>query len=200
MVTGSVTNSIFYNNELAIAAMGTSQPAIHNNLIFSNEIGIQAGNSTVLNPTTQITDNIICGNTFNVKAWTADTYVLNNCWCLEDSAEIAPTIYDFFEDSSLGIVFYVPYTALCESPTTGVAEVVQIAISASPNPFSDQLRIRSSTKEHTRLRLLNLSAQQVFEVDFDGELIMDTSTLPSGLYLYQVFSASGYASGKVVKH
>lgn len=79
-------------------------PLIENNSIIHNIIGIH-------NPVagTIIRGNNIVGNTVNsVTATTADVSASSNYWGTTDLAAVNKTIYDYYDDASLGKVFFMP--------------------------------------------------------------------------------------------
>lgn len=85
---------------------------ITNCRIEYNKVGL-AGSYPYAYSATSIHDNIICGNTYGLKWNSAYPYdISNNCWCL-DEANMPTTIYDAYDDPTLGIVSYDPIITGC---------------------------------------------------------------------------------------
>jgi Secretion system C-terminal sorting domain len=85
------------------------------NTIENNSIGINLNNSNCT-----ISCNKICNNTtYSVQYVTSSNFSIpNNYWCLPDSAAIQATIYDGYQNSSLGLLFFTPFDTIpCTSIT-----------------------------------------------------------------------------------
>jgi len=62
--------------------------------------------------------------------------ISNNCWCTNDSAEIANTIYDGYDDVSLGILDFVPFLS-CDSTAIPSSLFVNCSITASSDTICE---------------------------------------------------------------
>lgn len=66
---------------------------------------------------------------------------------------------------------------------TGLSEVSNINLSSQPNPFKDQLTIRSNTTGSYQINIFNAAGQIVYSTDGKNqEIIIDSSNWPSGIY------------------
>jgi hypothetical protein len=108
----TVTGNQFRYNGIAIHDYAQGPAAyISQNIIENNNYGIYLEGSA-----DYISCNSICSNTiYNLYySGTFNHYpVTHNFWCLTDSASIAATIYDAYDDISSGIVDFLPYDTSC---------------------------------------------------------------------------------------
>jgi len=82
----------------------------------------------------------------------------------------------------------------------GVNSSVFGSLSVHPNPVKDILTV-SNNEEITAITVTNLLGQKVMEDKMTGnELKVDTSGLPHGTYILQVFSGTRSASVKIIKY
>jgi type IX secretion system substrate protein/parallel beta helix pectate lyase-like protein len=202
LVVGTVTNSRFYNNHIAIATMNGNYPLLHYNDIYSNDVGIEAWNFGSPNPTTQITNNRICNNLINVKKiYNPDTYVIDNCWCLTDSVQIEATIYDFFDNSGLGIVYFSPFDTTCQNISSGISEPINnFTLKVFPNPFINSLNIALNNYEHSEITIYDFTSRKVINKSFVNSSSISTEQLSKGVYIYEVKCGNEFFKrGKLVK-
>ena len=87
---------------------------VTNNTIIGNTVSKGKGGGIHLSSQPSINYNNIHGNTpydvYNSNSkGSPDVDATNNWWGTTDEAEIQAHIYDWFDDSSLGIVSYIPY-------------------------------------------------------------------------------------------
>ena len=75
----------------------------------------------------------------------------------------------------------------------------KLVVTAFPNPFQDKIQISTKQAGGTVVRLIDLSGREVQVNRFFGEISLDTSALPPGLYVLQVVSGQRNAIYKVVK-
>ncbi len=122
----------------------SGQGTIANNTIVNNSAGNGRG-GVAISGHSDFNDNNIYGNTDYDLYSSADLDAENNWWGTADPAQITAHIWDWFDDSSLGLVDYIPYrtehnTAAPISPPTGLAatpSVSAIDLNWSGNPESD---------------------------------------------------------------
>ena len=83
---------------------------IQNNIISENNIGIEILPNVNSSDTSYIKNNTICNNSkYNLEWESPFSFSFpSNCWCSSDSAYIRSTIYDGYDNSSYGIVDYIP--------------------------------------------------------------------------------------------
>lgn len=127
---GPVENCLIYNNNTGIKSYG-SLSNINNNTIVYNDIGLEIVFELGVN-------NTICHNfTYNVKNLnTFNVDISNNCWCTNDSAEIATTIYDGYDDVSLGILDFIPFLS-CDSTAIPSSLFVYCSITSSSDTICE---------------------------------------------------------------
>ena len=131
----SIGNSDFMNNEVGLATRLTPGSFIKLNEFRGNRIGVQVGPNINNSSTAVFADNAICDNTdFNVEVLSNPGLLIdltNNCWCLTDSADIAATIYDFNDDTTVAEVEFMAnidtVTCLNDRVYPGDANYDQIA-------------------------------------------------------------------------
>lgn len=202
MVVGSVNNSVFHNNGQAISTMNNVHPQVHGCYVYENEIGIYAWNYNATNPVNQITNNRICNNVHNVKkVYDVDTYVVNNCFCLSDSSQIAETIFDFFDDGSLGLVFFTPFDTTCLDQFDGVTEHDSaLLVNVFPNPTDGMLNFSTEVNGLIDVLLYDSQSRLLLQRRFYRTCLVDLHELSPGVYVYEVSGPDGYLNkGWVVK-
>ncbi len=100
-----IANNIIKYGNVGIDTTFHGVDAITSNVIENNSVGI------VLNSTNPIiTCNKICNTQYNLKyATNFNRSVADNYWCTTDSTIIASTIYDGYDNVSLGLVSFTPF-------------------------------------------------------------------------------------------
>lgn len=197
LVDGKVTNSKFFNNNIAICTMGTNDPKLYYNDIQGNYIGIEAWNYST-NPTNQIMNNKICNTGYNIKkVYTSDTYVQNNCWCSSDSGQISNTMYDFFHASNVGLVFFMPFKTNCNNiSSVKIDQAESQTLKIFPNPTNGIFKIyapmqngiiKNTYSENYELIILNNIGKEIYyEKISQPETEIDVRKFNSGLYFVQL--------------
>lgn len=195
----TITHSTIFNNFIGVGIWQNT--TLHFNFIYQNTIGLNV-NYTSINPTNQITQNQICNNATNVKMYySSDFNALNNCWCLNNSAQIGATMHDFFAAAGLGIVNYTPFDTNCSL----IISVHKIAESNAnvliyPNPYIDKLNVKINTNEPTEIILYDIQSGKILEQTFTNTTAINTEQLAKGIYLYTVRNKNGIIkNGKVIK-
>jgi hypothetical protein len=203
LVVGIVTNSRFYNNHTAIATMNNNYPILHNNDIYSNDVGIELWNYGTSNSASQITNNRICNNIVSVrKIYDADTYLINNCWCSNDSIQIQSTIHDFFYNTAYGIVYFSPFDTTCQNISIGISETESLLkLSIFPNPVNDIFNIELASDTKALVVLYDLANRQIIKQKFTKSISLNFENLKSGIYFYNILFANGFEKkGKIIKN
>lgn len=111
LIKGFVDNCLITENVVGLqVGQNPTSLSITNNTIGFNEYGLW-----IDGPGAQISDNNICDNNlqnaYNNSA--SPINLRNNCWCLTDPDDIRSTIYDAFDDVSLGIASFEPFISNC---------------------------------------------------------------------------------------
>lgn len=207
-VTSQITNNIITDNNTQgspnLGGSGinlnggiTNVSMVSGNQITGNLWGItlQASVTTNLGDTAVATFNP-GGNSFTGNGNGGVTYALynntpnavpamNNCWdyvnYLSDSASIAAVIFDSSDISSLGPVYFQPFS-LCDI-STGIDQVVaEDALSIYPNPSGGDVTIRSE-QPLDHYALYNTNGQLVRSGQWRSDRTVVLNDLRTGLYL-----------------
>ncbi len=173
-----VKNNISYNQigiEEDMVDYINMPPAYHSpntiseNSINSNTVGIQIG---VYNDV--IACNTICNNSFyNLKYTgsnnTALPYASKNNWCSTDSATIAATIYDGYDNTTLGLVSFTPLDLASCYLTSGISEnSFWESTAVYPNPSTGRFSINYPVEFRGTFRVVDLRGSAVFNGSLDG--------------------------------
>ncbi len=86
-------------------------------------------------------------------------------------------------------------------PPNTIAEVANDGMIVYPNPFTDQLLLRSneSAVEQTLLTIFDASGNEIYTAPFAGNTQLTTFNWSSGVYFYQIQTSDGISSGKLIK-
>jgi hypothetical protein len=114
--------------------------------------------------------------------------------------------YRYFIRSLDSSMVYHEHRATMAMVTTPLAVVYSYSLSAYPNPFNSEARVVFTTPQriHATVDVFNIDGQKVATLtdgDWDAgrhELVLDGSTLSSGIYLVHMRTASYTATHKLV--
>lgn len=197
-------NTIKNNNKgLVIKLFALSFSEIKDNIITDNQIGISARGDATSTPNTGFHNNIICNNSiYNVENTdNVSLYLQNNCWCTTDSATIANSIHDAYDNLSLGIVYFSPELTNC---STGIENLAETQSSyAFPNPFSEftTLKFENSKNEKHNLAVYNSLGQIQLSINniTSDRIKIEKTNLKNGLYFFKLWTDSKVVStGKLI--
>ncbi len=87
----------------------------------------------------------------------------------------------------------------CTSVKTGVLNIINHAISISPNPVIDFVTIQINTSALTEVLFYNLSLEQIKKIQFTNSARIDFREFPSGIYIYEVRNSRFTERGKIIK-
>lgn len=77
----------------------------------------------------------------------------------------------------------------------------EVNIRVYPNPFTDELRVKSSSMEESEIILSDVASRKLIRQNFTGSFSLNASQLSSGIYIYEVRNKNGIIkSGKLVKN
>jgi hypothetical protein len=110
---------------------------------------------------------------------------LNNFWGTVDLAEAEDFIYHLNDDLSLGEVFFDP---MWINPV-GVSVEKSIDARLVPNPASDFVILQMA--ETSKIRIVNLEGQTIFEGSVEPESSIETRSWKSGIYIVYLSSPKG---------
>lgn len=208
-VNGIVTNSSFYDNDIAILMVHCDNSIYENNEIIDNRIGINAYTTVGSDAPGIVQNNKICNNwEWNVlKTFGGDIDLTQNCWCLASNEDIAETVYDIFDDSELGFVIFEPFVEgdSCNLLTTiNDLKLQKQSIEVFPNPTDGnlQININSNTSTTFQIELFDYSGKLIFNSTSIMEkepISVDISHLKTGFYFLIVKNNNDIFSEKIIK-
>ena len=185
VVSGLVDSCHIHNNGIGIRMKPILD--VRNSIIEENVIGILCQYPVPV-PGEIIYDNIIRNNTsYNFEH--TQSYPINipsNCWGSSDPEEIGQTIYDAYDDVSLGIVTFTPFNTDC-IPTNIDKDIKKNQKFIYPNPANDYIFIKSRTKVF--YKIISVNGCVVLEGYTTNKI--DISSLDKGLYFIRVIETSG---------
>lgn len=189
----TIINCVIQNNDTAIVERfggGSNATLITNNSINNNNLGLNI----------YYGDNIYCNSicnsfNYNVKMInTSNTNLGHNYFCLDDSLSISNTIYDGYDNFTVGLINFIPFdTVQCNLITEMFENKIENnVIRIFPNPFSNNFKIildKFSIEEFSIIiynsigEKLNVEAKVI-----NNELEFDASVLKKGLYFIKIES------------
>ncbi len=196
------TSHVGYNN---IGILDTSfwipnTSSITKNIIEYNGTGIRLycnGNNISCN---RICNNISYGLLYLNQNNT--TSVDSNYWCTPDSATTTGAIYDAYDNTAYGIVFFMPLDSLCYlgSGTTGFQEQHrQISIYAFPNPTTSCVSV-ASPQPWNSIEISTLLGNIIYsDRSFANSITIDLSENMAGIYICRLNFGTFQKSLKIMK-
>jgi hypothetical protein len=184
---------------------------ISHNGVEYNDVGLMR-----VYTTTYVHYNCIAHNkTLNLKQVNSNIDVSNNYWGIIDSAKIADSIYDFYDDFISGKAMFIPFL---NSPDSGCADTISLpdtthtptripivgtqqTICVYPNPVISSFTIDAGTEAIQEVFIYNTTGSLVFQTTIHkNKLELDASSFPNGIYMYKVrLSDKSIIIGKVLK-
>jgi hypothetical protein len=128
-------------------------------------------------------------------------YILQDWIKVDVSSMYARTISFRFESSDMGAwgintPTYFALDNLYYSLWEGVNEISELQISSYPNPFIDQLIVQG---ENGMLELRDVNGKLLHSEELTGSTIIETASLPVGIYFLQLTNDRGTVLHKVIK-
>lgn len=187
-----IKNCHFTYNHIGIESQSQGAGSvIQFNTFENNNIGVKLEDEY---PVNTISCNTICNNT--VSFTTTRSYNSNvsyNYWCTADSAAVAASIYDGYDDVSMGLISFMPIDTLnCAAMTTGFGTITgsDPSYSIYPNPFSRQADLYFSNPQNGKaeMAIYDSSGKSVLIIrDISlGHISIERSGLAAGLYFFQL--------------
>jgi hypothetical protein len=195
----NIISNIITNNQIGISTKSGGTIAL--NTISDNTIGIETAHAT-------ISCNTLCNNSQYTIIQTdpLTSTARNNYWCLTDSAQIQATIYDGYNNVSLGILPFLPFdTVACTSIPASILAVTENtnSILIYPNPVKDELSITLHANIDGIATITNVLGQDVYTTKLTGNTgstqKINTSGLTEGVYLLKIESNGQVLTKKVLK-
>lgn len=195
-IEGEIDNCYIHNNAVGIRML--PDLIVKNSNIQSNINGIEVNYPLPVSGS-NIHDNTICNNTqYNLKHFFSyPINVSNNCWCSTNTNDISQTIYDGYDNVSLGIVTFTPFNNNCSLDNS---EYVSDTFEQNfyPNPAQNQIVLKDeSEKNYTIYSINGFTLKQ----GIVGK-ILDVSELPNGIYIlkFSKLNQSQYSFNKLIKN
>ncbi len=207
-----VKNCEFYDNNIAI--LSNWKPQVGTYEIFScdihdNKTGIKIIDSQSTAGNYKIIYNKICNNTnFNIQASGKYNIDLSkDCFCSKDSTYIATTIYDYYDDTTVGIL---SYNTLGDCIfTSGGLNVVnatetQEEVKVYPIPFANSFTVEFAYREQGNYSFVmtDVSGRKVYADNSitSGKLVVNSAGVEPGMYIYHLYSnGKRVSSGKILR-
>jgi hypothetical protein len=197
-----INNEIKFNGtglEFATCPNFGSPSQCTKNVIDNNTIGIKVGGCP------DIYCNSICYNTsYDLQNNWAGTYNFpNNYWCTTDSATVEAHIYDGYDNTSLGLVSFMPLDTLQCYAVTGIPsyETQPASFSIFPNPAADYLTVvLPATISKTEIKIFNMLGELAYSSEATKQkTTIDISTLNKGAYIIQISTAGRINRQKLIR-
>jgi hypothetical protein len=193
--------NVFTNNDTAYEGYPDSA-FMHDNYIVENGTGILGASGGGPN----FYNNFVCNNhTYNIRYTSINNGSFPGlCFCDTDSAAIAATIYDGYDNISLGLLTFMPVAACDSTVLSGIPSVIcstfvtdiQSAVSKAPsgiilfpNPASGDAAIHiSGDFNNAMLDVYNIFGERVKQVNHISgqEVIFFRENLSCGLYFLRI--------------
>lgn len=184
-----VSNCEIINNNVGVDCYFAGSRKFVNNIVQHNTIGVSM--QKYFTGYNTFTGNTICNNTlYNVELLDFNNASIPfNCWCSADSAFIRSTIFDGYVNTSYGLVIYTPLSEDCQETGVGIEslqEDTEILFDIFPNPFTDELNVRTSTSEEAEAILYDLSSNPLLRKQGENAITLNTSDLPPGIFILEI--------------
>jgi hypothetical protein len=199
-MSGTITNSVIKNNASGIKLR--DDIVVTYDSIINNTKGLEI---TSIN---NITNNNVIHNYLNYNGASAyhtsnaSIQLAYNCWGTSDSTAIENMIYDVYDNTSLGLVTFLPLD--CVS-SIGIKEIeTKNNINIYPNPVEDILNIElDGNYRKIGIKIHNSLGELVKQMNYENQLdrklfTINMEDLPSGLYFLNVTSGAIELNTKVV--
>ncbi len=168
------------------------------NIIENNTIGIQVGGCS------DIYCNSFCNNTsYDLQNRLSTTIsVPNNYWCTTDSAAIELLIYDGHDNSSYGLVNFMPLDITQCYLTTGILtdKTQSLSFNIFPNPASNEVTVElPSNNFRGGVKIFNVFGELTYSSILTKQKInVDISSWRKGAYIIQISNGEIISRRKLI--
>jgi hypothetical protein len=172
---------------------------ITKNTIENNSIGIK-----LFHTADTIYCNTICSNSVHDLQYigTSNTHgVIHNNWCTSDSTSTEMVIYDGFDNTSYGLVFFMPNDSLCppSSITSSIKNIKSnFLFNVYPNPTQNNFTIQTSSIEKQTINVFDISGKLVLSQNINGTTNIDVNNLNAGVYNISITNSEGATNKRLV--
>lgn len=177
---------------------------IDNNVVVGNNIGFRM--AAFFTDDGSFANNVICRNSlYNIQrvSWGSNqaAHIPGTCFCTDDEATAAASIYDAVDDLSVGLIDYLPLVTdpWCINFTVGVNEMEPSGFSISPNPTQGAVLV--SGHDLGRVLVLDASGRLLIDQSFNTRpnYQIDVAQFPPGVYLLRVLQGHSWSNAHLVK-
>ncbi len=173
---------------------------VKNCTIAKNDTGIILHNGSV--NSNIINSNNICHNSLNVlHTGSYNIDMTNNCWCGNDSTTVSNSIYDGYDNVSLGLIDHEPSvncnlsaiadTSNCNTLVTGVKlPIAKNHLKLYPNPFNESTTLEFNNAINTlfKLEVYNSIGSLIYTKNniISNTVKIERLNLNSGIYFFKL--------------
>ncbi|MFM2136526.1 MAG: hypothetical protein RL021_1926 [Bacteroidota bacterium] len=113
----------------------------------------------------------------------------------------AEVIIAFVNIGHYGQALYVDNIGIDTIVSTNLTAPEPMVVGVYPNPFIEQLKFEVKNGGYCRFELTDALGRTLHKAIMDGDLSLETSAFPSGIYWYRITDASGTSrTGKLIKN
>lgn len=181
-----------YNNNIGVYAVCVGETTITGNDIHNNKKGVLLRNFNNV-PYIVFKQNKICHNdTFNILyADVQSADLTGNCFCSKDSIVIAQSIFDGFDDPSLGKITFDTLNNCTQTTNILTAATVKENVSIYPQPVTGFFFVEFAYKntEHYTFLISDITGRVIKQIGAieTGKLYVDSRDMHSGMYIYRLY-------------
>jgi len=197
-------NSII-NNLIRYSGIGIDEGAGNPGLIIGNTIEYDSIGLSVGIPNDEIHCNKICNNiSYNLRYTgnfnTTSGFCSNNYWCTTDSASTAVKIFDGYDNTTLGLVKFMPLDNTQCYLSVGIKEFERDrAFTLFPNPSAGAFTIEFGAILSGQFILTNAMGETTYsEQLIDAKQMEINLDLTPGIYFMKVETVNGSLSKKII--
>ena len=192
--SGTIQNCLIEDNTVGLSPHFTHYLELTNSYIKNNSIGMKIGT----NINGMVFGNTFCGNEiYHIEKFGQPNIDLSgNCFCDTTPSVMSALIYDAYDNVSVGLVTYQPYSASCDTSVfTNVQEAgLRTRLTGYPNPAASNFKVAFELQgpESDTLELLDLQGKAVAtylkeDLPAGSHLMdMDRNDLPAGIYFLRL--------------
>jgi hypothetical protein len=188
-----ILGNVFRYNNIGMDMSGIHSDVYHNTFT-NNNTGIWHHDN---NPNMDFRRNCIFDNVENLvynSAGDINSFT-NNYWGSTDSATIAGTITDYWDNQFYGKVGFVPFNTMLDTmcymadttvPQTGITYNIKAApqLKLYPNPATERLTIELPANSHAQISISNMTGAVIYRGEHTGgKQNIATANWPAGIYL-----------------
>jgi len=212
---GTFDNCTIVNNITGVSCSNQHGITLINSIVAYNDTAIilHSGGINTVEPNSFYQNKICYNRVYNVlHSGTYNEDLTNNCWCTDDSTEIAISIYDGYDNANYGLIdfsafnnckFVFDSSSFCnsEDTPTNVFQTIQPSyFKIFPNPTDNTFFIVLSESTALDLTITDMTGRIVYsQRSNSSKLEIDSSSFSGGVYLIQLSTKENTYSSKLIK-